>query len=115
MPSKKSQCVKADKACLCGLSEVNRLEFKVCSIINIAVNRTASMTDLLTNTAYIAFLQSLTNRSHINRPIDVPRGAAFDWGLHAATYSAKSCSATTKFVSLSLIIIHRLRLIAILH
>ena len=55
---------KASKSLTFELTAFNGLAFNVYSTIHIVVERTSWVTDLFPNTAYIAFLQLLTNRSH---------------------------------------------------
>ena len=99
------------------MTGVNVFEFNVCSTLHIVVERTSSVTDLLPSTAYIAFLQLFTNCSHAPPKWGAAGGLNFHltprWIrcssipslFNAATYSANSFSAPTKFVSLSLMIV----------
>ena len=86
--------------------------------------KNVSVTDLFLNTAYIAFLRLLINRSHtppkwgavgeLNFHL-IPRWirwSSIPFLIHAATYSANSHSSPTKFVSLSLMIVLGLPLCA---
>ena len=63
-PARTDLGVNASKSLTSKLSGVNGLAFKVCSTKHIVVERSFTVTDLFPNTAYIAFLQLLTNRSH---------------------------------------------------
>ena len=125
LPSKKWLGVNASKSLTSELTGVKGLAFNVCSTILIVVERTSSVTDLFPNTAYIAFLQLLTNRSPTPPKWGAAGGLNFHliprWIrcssipslFHAATYSANSLSAPTKFVPLSLTIVFGLPLRAI--
>ena len=117
--------INASKSLTSELTGVKGLGFNVCSTIHIVVERTSSVTDLFPNTAYIAFLQLLTNRFHTSSKWDAAGGLNFHaiprsirrssipFLFNAATYSANSRSVPTKFVALSLMIVFGLPLRAI--
>ena len=108
----------ASKSLTSELTGVNGLALFVCATAHIVVERTASLTDLFPHTAYIAFLQLLTNRSHtlpkwvaasrLNFrliPSWIRSSSLFPSLIHAAKYNANYRSAPTEFVPLSLTVV----------
>ena len=116
---------QSSKSLTSELTGVRGLAFNVWSTMQIVVGKTSSVTDLFPNTANIAFLQPLTNRSHTPPNWGAAGGLNFHLILrwircssvpslfHAATYSANSLSAQTNFVPLSLVSVLGLLLRAI--
>ena len=104
LTSKKWLGVKASNSLTSELTAINCFEFNVCPKVHIVVQRMSSVTDLVPNTTYIAFLHLLTNRSQIPLKRSAAGGLIFHliprWIrrpsitslFHAATYSAKNRS-----------------------